>query len=281
MSKSAFIGALVLIMAVRASTQKTSLAQGPSAGQIRQVRVLFLVGGIVHDFDQEPKTIAGNLRKKLEREVALDFVISKDLDMLTPENIRGFGLLMLNICQQTEPSAIQKRGLLEAVRNGLPVVALHCAFWSFESWREFHQLLGAYVPGHARLGELCLDVTRPDSPITVGIPARFHLYDEPYLVDDRDPSMQSFVRTCKTYKVGQPITFRWEDGKEYKASVSGDSGEERNGPEPEVWTKMFGKGRVFAMTFGHDLRAQEDPNFLHLLQNGTLWALGPSAQGKY
>jgi type 1 glutamine amidotransferase len=259
----------------------TPVALSQGSDKAHPVHVLFLVGGIFHDYDELPKTTAGNLRNKLEDKVALDFVISKDLDMLTPEKIRGFGLLILNVCQQTELSADQKGGLLAAVRNGLPVVALHCTFWSFADFPEFRQLLGAYVLGHPKGGNICLEVTQPDQPITVGLPARFELDDEPYLVDDRDPSMHTFVQTCKIYKVGRPITVLAPDGNHYKTLISDDSGQDRNGFEPEVWTKTFGKGRVFAITFGHGLKTQEDPNYLQLLRNGILWDLRLSQEVKH
>jgi uncharacterized protein len=260
-----------------------SSGASPQASQkTPPVHVLFLVGGIFHNYDTEPAATAENIRKKLQPEVALDFVISKDLDLLRPEKIRAFGLVILNVCEQTELSADQKQGLLEAVRNGLPVVALHCTFWSFSYWPEFRQLLGAYAPGHSKRGEMCVEVTRPGEAITIGLPARFDLYnDEPYTVDDRDPSMQTFVRTCKTYKVGQRVTVQAPDGTTVSAVMSGDTGQDRNGPEPEVWTKTFGKGRVFAMTFGHDLTSQQDPNFLQLLENGISWDLRLSQEEKH
>ncbi len=91
---------------------------------------------------------------------------------------------------------------------------------------------------------------------------------------DRDPSIRSLVQTCKTYKVAQSVTVRGPDGTQVVGGMSGDTGQDRSGPEPEVWTKTFGKGRVFAMTFGHDLSAQKDPNYLRLLQNGISWDLG-------
>jgi type 1 glutamine amidotransferase len=247
------------------------------AGQTQTVHVLFLNGGIFHNYDDLPHTTAEVLRKRLDGNVNLDFVITKDLGYLTPDKIRAFGLVMLNVCQQTELSADEKQGLLEAVSNGLPVVALHCTFWSFADWPEFRQILGAYVLGHPKRGNVCLDVTRPNTPITEGIPAQFVLEDdEPYIVDDRDPSIQAYVQTCKTFKVGQPVTVLAPDGNHYRTLHVDDTGPDRNGPEPEVWTKTFGKGRVFAMTIGHDTKTQEDPNYLQLLQNGILWALGRS-----
>ena len=50
-------------------------------------------------------------------------------------------------------------------------------------------------------------------------------------------------------------------------------GKRRDGVEPSVWTKSFGKGRVFAMTFGHDMRSQGSDSFKRLFNNGVQWAL--------
>ncbi len=159
----------------------------------------------------------------------------------------------MNVCEQTPLSADEKQGFLEAVGDGLPVVALHCTFWSFQAWPEFKQVLGAFVPGHGHFGSFCVEAAaNPDSPILKGVAPKFEITDEPYIVNERDPAMQAIVRTCKSVQ-------------------------DRPGTEPEVWTKMYSKGRIFAMTFGHDARAQENPNYLALLTNGILWALGRSS----
>ncbi|MBI3682308.1 MAG: ThuA domain-containing protein [Acidobacteria bacterium] len=213
------------------------------------VRVLFLVGGDYHDYDEAPRVLADALRKKMAGAVPIEFHITKDLHLLRAEELSKFDLLMLNLCQQTELSDRQKEGLLGAVRGGLPLVALHCTFWCFQSWPEFHRLLGAFVPGHARFGPMCVEAADASNPVVSRLPFTFELTDEPYLVDRRDPSMHVLIRTCKTY-------------------------EKRDSAEPEVWTKTYSKGRVFAMTFGHDQRSQQDPNYIELLSSGILWALG-------
>jgi type 1 glutamine amidotransferase len=254
----------------------SSAGSNQTPQKARPVHVLFLVGGIFHDYDTEPAAIAENLQKKLAPQASLDFLISKDLDLLRPEKIGAFDLLMLDVCEQTQLSAKQKKGLLDAVRKGLPVVAMHCTFWSFSYWPEFRQMLGAYVPGHAKMDMICLQVTRPGEPITAGAPAQFDLDTEPYIVDDRDPSIRSFVQTCKVYKVALPVTVKTPDGQTVTAKMSPETGPDRDGPEPEVWTKMFGKGHVFSIALGHDSKSLQDPNYLQLLHNGILWDLGLS-----
>ncbi len=215
----------------------------------KPARVLFLVGGAYHDYDKLPATLVEKLKASLKNEVPLQFTISRDLNSLRGEELRKYDLLMMNLCQQTELTAEEKDGFLSAVKGGLPVVALHCTFWCFQSWPDFKQVLGAFVPGHQTFGAFCLKTTQAESPILKGVEPEFELTDEPYIVNDRDPSMNVLVKTCRTLT-------------------------DRPDPEPEVWTKTYFKGRVFAMTFGHDERAQDDKDYLTLLANGILWDLG-------
>jgi type 1 glutamine amidotransferase len=230
----------LLILALCSATPQTS-----------RLRILFIVGGQYHDYDALPRKLAQNLQKKLTGAIAVDFTISKDLSLLRRDELSKYDALMMNVCEQTPLTAEEKDGLQDRVRNGMPTVSLHCTFWSFQDWPEFRKILGAFVPGHQHFGTFCLETTRADSPILRGVPSRFELTDEPYIVNERDASMDVLVQTCKSL-------------------------EGRSGPEPEVWTKKYGTGRIFAMTFGHDVRAQENPTYISLLANGLVWALGPA-----
>ncbi len=222
-----------------------------AAQPLKPVRILLLVGGQYHDYDRLPQSLVENLQARLKKSLSAEFTVTKDLNALRKDQLSQYDALMMNVCEQTPLSSEQKQGFLGSVRDGLPMIALHCTFWSFQDWPEFKQVLGAFVPGHRHFGTFCLQAARTDSPILEGIEPRFELTDEPYIVNDRDPSMEVLIRTCR------PLP-------------------DREGTEPEVWTKMYGKGRIFAMTFGHDAKSQESSSYLTLLSNGLLWAVGRS-----
>ncbi len=215
----------------------------------KPAKILLLTGGLYHDYDQLPHTLAANLEERLKNTHPVEFVITKDVAVLRKAELAKYDALVMNVCEQTPLTAEEKEGFLDAVRNGLPLVALHCTFWSFHEWPEFEKVLGAYVPTHALFGPLCLQGLHPDSKLMHGLKNSFELTDEPYFVNDRDPSVKVIVETCEPIK-------------------------DRQGLEPEVWTKKYGKGRIFAMTFGHDAKAQSDESYLTLLTNGLLWAMG-------
>lgn len=213
------------------------------------VKVLMLVGGQYHDYDALPRALVNHLQPYLREAVSPAFTITKDLSVLRKEELSKYDAAIINVCEQTPVTRDERDGLLDSVRNGLPVVALHCTFWSFQDWPEFKEMLGAFVPGHAHFGPFCLEAAVPNSPLLKGVQPQFDLLDEPYIVNDREPSINTLIRSCKPIQ-GRP------------------------GLEPEVWTKMYGKGKIFAMTSGHDARSQDNPEYLRLLANGLQWALG-------
>lgn len=225
---------------------------GGASPQVPRVNVLFLVGGGFHEYEKAPQLMADELKTRLQSRGRFEFVISKDLGLLQPAELKKYDLLMLNVCQppEFEISAEQKVALLAAVVGGLPVVALHCTFYSFRNWPEFHQMVGAYLFKHDVYGPMAVEVVAPDHPVVAGLPVRFELTDEPdepEFADGRDPSVKLLVQTVKTYAG-------------------------RSRPEAQAWVKTFGKGKIFATTFGHDLKCQQNDNFLRLLGNGIAWA---------
>ena len=236
----------LVLLPLLAGVVSASFAQTQTT---KPARVLFLVGGAYHNYDELPAALVQRLKTNLENKVSLDFTISKDLSSLRADELHKYDLLMMNLCQQTELTPEEKEGFLSAVKGGLPVIALHCTFWCFQSWPDFKEVLGAFVPGHQKFGTFCLKTTHADNSILKGVEPEFELTDEPYIVNDRDRSMNVLVKTCHALA-------------------------DRPNPEPEVWTKTYFKGRIFAMTFGHDERSQNNKNYLTLLANGMLWALG-------
>jgi type 1 glutamine amidotransferase len=41
---------------------------------------------------------------------------------------------------------------------------------------------------------------------------------------------------------------------------------------PAVWTRQWGKGRIFVATPGHDPETLKNPNVKTIIERGLLWA---------
>ncbi len=227
----------------------TLCAGEPAAGGAA-LRVLMIVGGVAHDYEALPRQLAADLAKGRD----LDVAVTADLNVLSDAGLKDVDVLLFNTCLDTRLTDAQKAAILGALRGGKGLVALHCAFWSFQDWPEWRKAIGGLVLGHDPFGTYDNIVVDPANPIAAGVPARFSIADEPYVVEDRGEDIHVIVQTADPHGKHKIV-------------------------QPQAWTTRYNGGRIFSMTFGHDAKAQTHPAFLTLLANGIRWAggrLGPA-----
>ncbi len=212
-------------------------------------RVLMHVGGRSHDYEQLPRQLAERLGGRGELKVDL----ATDASSLTREKLADYKALVINNCEKNAPPEGVRNAIRGFVESGRGLVAMHCALWSFQDWPEWSSLVGGFVPGHGSYGMFPCVVLDPAHATVMGVGGRFDITDEPYVLDRRGADINVLVRTAGVIKVANGT---------------------REGPEPQVWTRREGKGRVFALTFGHDDKSQLDERFLTILHNGIRWAAG-------
>ncbi len=236
-----FAGSVLLLASVPASfgAEATRPAETPA------LRVLMFVGGVAHEYEALPRQLA----ERLKAEQGIDVRVTADLGELRDETLRPFDVIVFNTCLDTKLTEAQRNAIVGALRGGKGLVAVHCAFWSFQDWPEWRKMVGGLVLGHDPFGAYDAVVVDPAHPIAAGVPAKFTVNDEPYLLTERGDDIHVIVQTAGPH------------GK-------------HTAPEPQVWTTRYGGGRVVGITFGHDARVQTHPAFLGLLANGIRWSAG-------
>ncbi len=224
------------------------LAAVAFGAESKPLQVLMITGGEYHDYKTLPAILADRLTQRGEMKVE---VVPSILD-LDIARLAGADVLLFNNCEQTEvPEALQQ-AILAFVRNGKGLVAMHCALWSYQNWSEWTPLVGGFAPGHDRFGAFPVSVLDATHATMLGVGNRFEITDEAYYVDKRDRTAEVLARTSHV--------------------LPGPDGKPREGPDPQVWIRSEGQGRVFAVTFGHDEKSQGDERFITLLHNGVRWA---------
>jgi type 1 glutamine amidotransferase len=213
-------------------------------------RVLMVVGGDHHDYDTLPRTLAARLVQR--GDVQVDLV--RGLAAISPTGIRRYHVLLFNNCEQPKLDPAVREAVMEHISGGAGLVAMHCALWSYQDWPEWLEMIGGLAIGHDAFGRYEVVVVDPWHATMLGAGNRFEITDEPYLIDGRAPEAEVLARTAKTHRDAQ--------------------GNERDGPEPQIWTRTWGRGRVYAITFGHDEQSQSDERFITLLHNGVRWTAG-------
>ncbi|MCC8424376.1 PVC-type heme-binding CxxCH protein [Mucilaginibacter sp. UR6-11] len=144
-------------------------------------------------------------------------------------------------------SKSQEQALLQFVKSGKGFIPVHCASYCFRNSDEVVKMIGGQFSTH-KTDTFKMVIIDKNHPVMKGVNA-FTTWDETY------------VHT-KINKNIHVITQR----------VEGDH------HEPYTWTNTYGKGRVFYTAYGHDEHTWKNPDFLKMLENGVIWAVGKKAE---
>lgn len=213
---------------------------------------------------------------------AFDSVVSGDLAMYLPENIRQFDAIVMNNSSggwitpadaDMETTAFQKLGadkaaveqvlrqsLIDYVRNGGGVVAYHFAIGANRHWPEFHALLGATFTGHPWNEEVGVTVEEPSHPLVAAYGGKdFRLADEIYQYGE--PYARGKLRvllSLDTERTNMGVKWIRRDDNDFALA----------------WVKSYGKGRVFYTSFGHRTELYWNPQLLQLYLDAIQFATG-------
>jgi type 1 glutamine amidotransferase len=182
------------------------------------------------------------------------------------EYMAGVDLVVqTNTMNTIEPEEL--RGLITAVENGTGMAGWHGGIAdSYRNSSDYLQFIGgqfATHPTRAPREELSGDESdcfvrhtvnivpeRADHPIVAGI-EDFELDTEQYWVlsdEYNDVLATTTVPVTDYHPWHRPVT------------------------SPAVWTRLWGKGRIFVATPGHDMGVLADPNVRTIIERGILWA---------
>ena len=213
---------------------------------------------------------------------AFEPVVSGDLAMYLPENIKRFdAVVMNNSCHQwitptdadLERKAFRKHGadkaaveqvlrssLLDFVSGGGGIVALHFASGANRHWPEFHELLGATFTGHPWNEEIGVTVEEPGHPLLAAFKGKdFRLADEIY--EFSEPYSREKLRVLLSLDtLTTNMGVKWIRREDNDFALA--------------WVKPHGKGRVFYTSFGHRTELFWNPALLEFYLDAIQFATG-------
>lgn len=209
-------------------------------------KVLLLHGG----WDgHQPDRIARLFASELHNH-GLEAQLEASLDILADEKtLRSFSLIF-PCWTMGRLSDEQAKGLTGAIRSGVGLGGIHGGMGdAFRGCTDYEWMVGGHFVGHPHVGSYTVNLTGVRSPITEGAPGSWDYDSEQYymLVD---PVIEVLAETTYTHE-GRTCTM------------------------PVVWTKHWGKGRVFYNALGHRPEEFEThPAVKTLTTRGLLWAAG-------
>ena len=165
-----------------------------------------------------------------------DLEALKDFDLVVPNWSMG------------QPTPEQTANFVAAVRDGTGLGGIHGGMGdAFRGHIEYEWMAGGHFVGHPTVGEYEIRKTAISHPITTDLPQRFTYNSEQYYMMV-DPVIEVLAETDYIYE-GKRCTM------------------------PVVWTRQWGKGRVFYSALGHEpAEFERFPAVLEMSVRGLLWA---------
>ena len=211
------------------------------------IRTLIVGGGTHHDFE---KFFHQADKATLEKDGFAAVEYTEETDSILPK-LANIDVLVICNNKPFNDEKVRK-AIFDFVDSGKGLVMVHPGLWyNWNNWPEYNaKLAGGGSRGHDRYGEFEVKVTKKDHPITQGVPESFKIKDELYYHKTDANGSEIEVLAEATQPAGEKKTF------------------------PQVWVTKYPKGRVAAITLGHDAEAHSHPAYQALLRNAVKWTAG-------
>jgi uncharacterized protein len=218
-------------------------------GEEKNKKALFVWGGWE---GHEPKKCVDIFAPWL-KEQGFEVEISNTLDSyLDIEKLKDLDLIV-QVFTMASITGEQEKGLLEAVKSGVGLAGWHGGLAdSFRQNTAYQFMVGGQWVAHpGGIIDYEVNITNKEHPITTGL-SDFKMHSEQYYMHV-DPINNVLATT----------TFSGE----YVPWIKGVT-------MPVVWTKRYGKGKVFYTSLGHVSKDFDVPEAREIVKRGMLWAAG-------
>jgi type 1 glutamine amidotransferase len=255
------------------------------AAEQKPLRVLIVAGGCCHDYANQKEFLKKGIEARVNATVEVAYDPTKSTKPLfelfkNPDWGKNYDVVVHDECAADITDQAYVANIVNAHKNGLPAVNLHCAMHSYR-WGNFrepvktgadnaswYEMLGLQSTGHGPQQPIAISFTDKSHPITAGLSDWTTVNEELY------NNVQ--ILTAKTLATGLQ---KVPEKKDKKGKVT---------PAQEVtnvvvWTNQFGpkQTRIFSTTIGHNNATVEDARYLDLVARGLLWSVGKlEADGK-
>ncbi|MFX0021266.1 MAG: ThuA domain-containing protein [Candidatus Hermodarchaeota archaeon] len=142
----------------------------------------------------------------------------------------------------------QEKNLLDFIASGKGFVGLHGASASFKMHPKYYEMIGGRFLKHKKKTNIDIKILDKSHPIMANLD-NFTFFDEPYR---HDFSMKG----------------------DMKVLAEGYYHDEKDpNPEPIIWVKTYGEGRVAFCALGHQAKSLKNKIYRTLIRDMVRWVL--------
>lgn len=199
-----------------------------------------------------------------QKTAAFDVVFSEDLAVFAPDKIKEFDAILLNNTTNLKfDDPVLRKSLLEFVKSGKGLIAIHAATDNFYDWPEAAEMLGAQFDGHPWNGNgtWAIEITDHKHVLNRSFQDKnFQICEEIY--------RHKFLNLRKNSRVLIGLNMR------DKTNLAAKGVHFTDRDVPISWVRKFGKGRVFYCSFGHNPEIYWNAAILQHYLAGIQFAFG-------
>lgn len=255
----------------------TSLCSSHAAESPKPLKVLLVLGGCCHDYQKQQFILSDGLAARINAEFVIEyspitttkpeFGIYKNADWA-----KGYDVVIHDECAADINDAATIDNILNAHKNGIPAVNLHCAMHSYRSGEykkpmapsaaeaKWFDMLGLQSCSHGAQMPITVEYTDPQHPITKGL--------QNWVTDNEElyNNVHGIEGNFKTW----PSAHALATGKQEQGDKPGSN------YTVIAWTNNYGpkQTRIFSTTLAHNNGTIGDARYLDLVARGLLWTVG-------
>lgn len=206
--------------------------------------------------------------ERIGRETGLwDTTIRTDTEPLTKKkleynakNLNNFDAVLFYTGGDLEMDDQQKKDFISFIHDdGKGFIGIHSAAITFTHWPEYGDMIGGYYDEHPwGTFNAPIIVEDPAFPGMRQFPPAFNLLDEIYQVKDfsREKCRVLMRLDASKLDLKNPRVHRTD--KDFAVT----------------WAKMYGKGRVYYSTLGHQMEDWDRPDIQKMYTEAIRWSMG-------
>lgn len=203
-------------------------------------KVLIIYGGF--DFHEPEKTVKLFLPFLNENGYEVD--LRSDISIYSDFNkLKQYNLIIQNYGEM-KISKKQEKGLIDAIFSGTGLIGFHAGLCdTFKNSYAYQHMVGGQFVYHPEIKNFRVIIDKK-SKILKGI-KNFNIKTELYYFHF-SPDIKIHAWTVVENKIKMPV----------------------------VWTKNFGKGKIFYCSLGHNTKDFEKKEFFEIMKRGIIWSSG-------
>jgi type 1 glutamine amidotransferase len=197
------------------------------------------------------------LKEMGQKSGAFQITVTQDVGEFTTENLKNYAAVMFYTTGELPFTDEEKSALVEFLKSGHGFVGVHSATDTFYMWSAYNQIIGGYFNGHPWHQLVTVNVVDPNSKLVNSLGKSFQITDEIYQISDFQAATSNILLTLDPSSVDQNARgaqrryYRW----------------------PIAWTRMFGKGRVYYNSLGHEEAVWNDSRYQDMLLKALKWVM--------